>query len=156
MIAVLPRTSLYAWRNFVGSRPSACGANVKRCGDIPREKRKAIVRSLMRGTLGVAAAPRLRLLAVVRGDELRARRSDHRGAIVIVVFVCLRGPDDLTIGVSAAAGRRALIIGVTLILVVFASIYLSMSRPTRRRSTNAEPHRRDVPDDDDTFDSWLR
>ena len=48
--------------------------------------------------------------------------------IIIVLFVVVRDPHDLEGRVSAARLADALMVGVTLIVVVFASLYLSMSK----------------------------
>jgi len=94
-----------------------------------REKRKAIVRSLIRGTLGVALlllAYAFLPLSAATNSELIVRVII--GAILIILFVVFEVQMIAQSEFPPLRAADALIIGVTLILVVFASIYLSMSR----------------------------
>ena len=95
------------------------------------DKRKAVIRSLVRATVGVTLllfAYGLLPLSAATNAELVVRII-IAGIVIVLFVVC----EIYVISHSEFPQLRAadaLLIGVTLIVVIFASIYLSMSRAT--------------------------
>jgi len=94
-----------------------------------REKRKALVRSLARGTVGTAA-----LLLAYGFLPLAAETNTGivvriiSAGIIIVLFVVYEIHMISKAEFPQLRAADALMVGVTLIVVVFASLYLSMSK----------------------------
>jgi voltage-gated potassium channel len=94
-----------------------------------REKRKALVHSLMRGTAGVS------FLLLAYG-YLPLSAATNRALVIRVIVAAIMISLFVVAEIKVISRSEfpqlraadALLIGVTLILVVFASIYLSMSR----------------------------
>jgi hypothetical protein len=104
----------------------------KRLQEMSRpDKRKALVRSLTRGAVGVALlllAYGLLPLAAETNAALVVRVIG--AAFIMLVFVVYELRMISRAELPQLRAADALLIGVTLIVVVFASIYLSMSKAT--------------------------